>query len=127
MSTGRKPYILFILCLTIFFLHQFVQKIAKVKIALLDSYLDPLLAMPVLLHLITIERRILTKNPKYKLTLFYIILYVVIVSVLAEIVFPIFTPKLISDPFDVVFYAIGAGFYALTQRPLKTGIPEFRN
>lgn len=127
MSTRRKSYILFTLCLTVFFLHQFVQKIAKVKIALLDSYLDPLLAMPVLLHLITIERRILTKNPKYKLPLFYIILYVVIVSVLAEMVFPIFTPKLISDPFDVVLYAIGASFYALTQRPLKTGIPEFRN
>lgn len=125
MRGERKSQVLFFLCLKIFILHQFIQKVAKIEIAILDSYLDPLLLMPILLHLIAFERSVLTNDPEYTIPLFYIIIYVVIVSVLAEIVFPIYTQKLISDPLDVVFYIIGAGLYAFNQRPVKIGIPEF--
>lgn len=127
MRGERKSQVLFFLCLTVFIFHQFIQKVAKIEIAIMDSYLDPLLVMPILLHLIAMERRALTGDPKYKIPLFYIIAYLTIISVLAEMVFPIYTQKLISDPLDVVFYIIGAGFYAFNQRPLKIGIPELLN
>ncbi len=118
MNLRRKSDILFILCLLIFLVHQFIERIVKVEVAVLDNYLDPLLAMPIILHLITLERRILTRNPGYRMPLVHIILYFIIVSVIVEIVFPMFNPKLIGDPIDVVLYAIGSGFYIMAL-PLK--------
>lgn len=119
MNLRRKSDILFILCLLIFLIHQFVERILKVEVALLDNYLDPLLAMPVILHLITLERRILTRNQGYRMPWVHIVLYFIIVSVIVEIVFPMFNPKLIGDPMDVVLYAIGTGFYAMTLPPAE--------
>lgn len=119
MNTRKKSRILFIFCLTVFLVHQFLERVARIEIPILDNYLDPLLAMPVILHLVTLERRFLTKNPTYKLPLLHIILYVVVITIFAEVIFPRVNPKLVGDPVDVLMYVIGAGVYSLIQYPLK--------
>lgn len=105
------PGILFVLCCSLFVGHQFLQKVAGRHIPLLDNYLDPLLLMPVLLHLVTWERRVLYKDKSYKLPLTHIVAYLVSVSFIAEVVFPIFHRSHIADPLDLGFYILGASCY----------------
>lgn len=113
MRKHDKPLLLFLVCLALFCIHQFLERVVHIEIALLDNYLDPLLFMPVLLHLFTIERRLLTGNPSYRLPLIHVALYLGIVSVLAEAVFPAFNAKLVGDPLDVCLYILGAALYVL--------------
>lgn len=127
MNGQIKSFILWIICLTLFILHQCLEKIAKVRIELLDNYLDPLLIMPILLPLITWERRFLRNEWDYKLPLTHVLGYVIIISALAEIILPKLTKNMIADPLDVLFYSIGAGIYLLTQLPVKTGITKVQN
>lgn len=112
-----NPRTLFYVCIVLFGIHQFLEKGMQVRIPLLDNYLDPLLFMPILLHLITAERRFFTKNHTYRLPLLIVIVYVGIASILAELVFPVFNPKLVGDPIDVCLYVLGAGFYVQAQGP----------
>ncbi len=49
----------FLVCVIIFTAHQFLQKTGFVNISLIDNYLDPLLAMPLLLQLNVLEKRFL--------------------------------------------------------------------
>lgn len=43
-------------------LHQSLEKLLEIRIPVIDNYLDPLLLMPILLHLMLWERRILFKK-----------------------------------------------------------------
>ncbi len=111
---------LFVFCSVLFILHQYLERIAKVKISALDNYLDPLLMMPILLWLVAFERRILLRPSAYSLPAMHIVGFVILVSLLAELVFPIFTDELIADPWDVCFYIIGGYSYALAQEKDST-------
>lgn len=111
MNTRRKLTLLFIVCAFLFLLHQYMQKVAKVSLPVIDSYLDPLLFMPILLPLITWERQLIYKNPTYTLPISHIFGYFLLVSVLCEIVFPLWNDRMIADLWDVFFYALGALIY----------------
>jgi len=115
MTGLRKIDVLFIFCSILFIVHQYLQKIAKVQISALDNYLDPLLMMPILLWLVALERRIIYRRPDYRLPAIHIVGFVILVSILAEIVFPLLTHEFIADPWDVGFYIIGGFAYALAQ------------
>ena len=51
----------------------------------------------------------------YRLSAIHIFGFVILVSFLAEMVFPLFTLELIADPWDVCFYVLGGFTYALVQ------------
>src|SRR5690606_35085535 len=82
----------FIILFLLFSGHQIAQKLLELKHVLLDSYLDPLLLMPLLLHLVLWERRYLfNKGQSYTLPLKDIIILLVIVSVLSEYALPLWS------------------------------------
>ena len=121
MRGRRNTNILFIICSFLFIGHQYLERIAKIQIAVLDNYLDPLLVMPILLWLVTYERRVIHRRPDYKLPVLHILGFVVLVAFLAEMIFPLFTDKLISDPWDAGLYVIGGLVYALAQATERPG------
>ena len=121
MRGRRNTDILFIFCSFLFIGHQYLERIAKIQIGILDNYLDPLLVMPILLWLVTFERRMIHKRPDYKLPVLHIFGFVILVSFLAELVFPLFTKELIADPWDVGLYVIGGLAYALVQQTENLG------
>src|SRR5690606_28549609 len=117
MNTQRKSLLLFAVCTTLFLLHHYVHKIATVSLPVMDSYLDPLLFMPILLTLITWERRLFYRNRFYTLSLMHILGYFLLVSVLCEIVFPMWTERMTADVWDVLFYALGTILYIAVAVP----------
>src|SRR5690606_13829214 len=121
MRGQRNTDILFIFCSFLFIVHQYLERIAKIQIGVLDNYLDPLLMMPILLWLVTFERRMIHKQPGYKLPATHMFGFVILVSFLAELVFPLFTKELIADPWDVCLYVIGGLAYALVQETERLG------
>src|SRR5690606_15364543 len=111
MSAPRRSDLLFGVCLILFLLHHYLQYIARFSFAMLDSYLDPLLFMPILLTLITWERQLMYKNRLYTLSLMHIFGYLLLVSVLCEVVLPMWTERMTADVWDVLFYALGTILY----------------
>ena len=55
MKPGKK--ILFSVCLLLFLMHHASQKIFHLRIAFADHYLDNLVAMPLLLEVMVVERK----------------------------------------------------------------------
>ncbi|MBL7706725.1 MAG: hypothetical protein JNM21_14360 [Taibaiella sp.] len=89
-------------------LHQFLEKWLEIRIPVIDNYLDPLLLMPILLHLMLWERRILFKKDlHYVFSLFEVIVLFIVVSFVAEYLFPRWSMGFTADGWDVVCYACG--------------------
>lgn len=122
MSAPRRSDLLFGVCIILFLLHQYVQKIARLSFPMIDSYLDPLLFMPILLTLITWERRLFYKNRLYHLPWTHIFGYLLLVSVLCEVVLPMWTERMTADVWDVLFYALGTILYlaVIVPHPQKS-------
>lgn len=101
------------LCFSFLFVaHQVLQWILGVHLRWIDSYLDPILMMPITLHIILWERRYLFhKTVDYKLSSSDIFNYFLLVSILGEVVFPALQPRFVADWMDVLCYLIGAVFF----------------
>lgn len=117
MNAQCKSVILFAVCALLFLLHQYVEKILKLSLPMIDSYLDPLLFMPMLLTLITWERQLMYKNRLYHLPWTHIFGYFLLVSVLCEILFPMWTDRMTADIWDVLLYALGTILYLAVTVP----------
>lgn len=99
----------FIGVLLLFSMHQIMQKVLGINMLLLDSFLDPLLFMPILLHLMLWERRFLFgKGSHYILSRQRIVCIWLFVSVLCELLFPYWSDRFTMDYWDVLCYGIGA-------------------
>jgi hypothetical protein len=111
----------FIGMLLLFSIHQVMQKVLGINILLLDSYLDPLLFMPILLHLMLWERRFLFgKGSCYILSWKRIICILVFVSVFCEFLFSYWSDSFTRDYWDIFCYAIGALLFGIyLNKPLK--------
>lgn len=120
MKAQRRPGLLFWICLVLFLWHQYIQKIATVSFPFLHNYLDPLLFMPILLTLVTWERRLIYNNRSYTLPLSYIFGYFLLVSLLCEVLFPMWTDSMVSDIWDVLCYALGTFLYIMITTPYKS-------
>lgn len=108
-QTGLLSEPWFILMVSVATAHQLAQKVFRVSLPWADSYLDPLLLMPILLQLVLWERRVLfAKGPRYTLEWWRVALICLLVSVLAEVAFPVMSPKFTADPYDIVCYGLGA-------------------
>lgn len=117
MRSQRRSAVFFAVCVVLFLLHQYIQKVRLVSTPFLDSYLDPLLFMPILLTLINYERRVFTKNPTYSLPLYHIVGYLFLVSFSCEVLFPLWNDRMIADIWDVLFYALGTILYIVVESP----------
>ncbi|PVH24690.1 hypothetical protein DC487_11180 [Sphingobacterium corticibacter] len=101
------------ICFSLLFIsHQILQWILGIQLTWIDSYLDPILMMPITLHIVLWERRyIVGRSSQYtlsKITLFH---YFLLVSIIAEVIFPLLQPLFVADWADVLCYAIGTVFY----------------
>ena len=116
MDEFRSP--LFIVCAILFLVHQAAQYILKLSIPLADAYLDNLIAMPLILTLVQVERRHLFKRgPQYKLPVLEIGLATVYVSVVSEFLFPLLSTRFTYDTLDFIFFFLGAVlFYGVEKR-----------
>ncbi|WP_181151268.1 hypothetical protein [Sphingobacterium gobiense] len=123
---NRKLTLLFTVSSVLFLMHQYVQKIAKVSLPMIDSYLDPTLFMPIVLPLIGWERQLIYKNPGYTIPSSHVFGCFLLVSVLFEIVLPLWNERMTADVWDVPFYALGALIYTITAndccRSLSTDV-----
>lgn len=104
---------LFWFSLLLFTGHQYLQKGLDIHTPLLHAYLDPLLAMPILLGLLDWER-----NWRYgalPLQVWEIIAITIGFSILFEWGFPYWDQRFIADGYDVMAYGLGSTAYALAR------------
>ncbi len=97
-------------------IHQVFQKGLGINHFLIDSYLDDLLAVPVLMGITLIIERGL---PGYSETYFHSPLHIAFVCLLLSVCFEYILPELsdryVSDPFDLLGYTVGAFLYYFYQ------------
>src|SRR5690606_889639 len=117
MNAGVKAMLVqgwFLVALALAIAHQVLQKILQVSIPFVDSYLDPLLFLPILLHLILLERRYLFgKGPSYILSWSQMFAVFVLISVVCEVLFPRWSSSFIADYKDVICYLIGGILFGI--------------
>jgi hypothetical protein len=100
----------------LFVLHQYLQFIAQISMPFFDKYLDPALMMPILLHLLVWERRLIFRDTSSRLPESYIFGYFLLAVIFGELVFPYLSDKFIADYWDILSYALGSYAYAIAQR-----------
>lgn len=107
-----KPW--FVVAALLFLTHQILQKILAVPIPFADSFLDPLLFMPLLLQLMLLERRLLfRRGPDYILSWAQILGTVVLVSLLCELLFVFWSDAFTADYLDVLCYLTGGAVFGV--------------
>lgn len=105
----------FIICLLLFILHLITQRLLHMALPWADSYLDSLLAMPVILTLWLAERQWLFKRGNnYRLSVLQVFIAVVYIAVIMEALFPKLSPRFTGDWIDVLCYAAGAAIFYFT-------------
>lgn len=113
MNVLKSP--VFIICCLLFALHQLLQKGLDISLPLIDQYLDNLLAMPIILTFLLVERRILFRRGKgYRLSALDVVMATVYIVIISEIVFPLFSDSFVTDWRDVIFYVLGSLIYWFT-------------
>lgn len=118
MTLLKNP--VFIICCLLFIAHQVFQLFFNWQQPLIDSFLDNLLAMPIILTLLLAERRYLFKwKDYYRLSLFEVVLATLFIAFISEVVFPAFSDDFTGDWRDVIFLFIGAIIFSFTINPKK--------
>jgi hypothetical protein len=118
MQFFKSP--LFIVCSILFLLHQLLQHVFSINIALADAYLDNIMAMPIVLTILQAERQILFKRAlAYQLPVLEVFLATLYIILISELIFPLLTTRFTSDWLDVVFFLAGAGIYLIVEYSLK--------
>ncbi|MGK7391128.1 MAG: hypothetical protein ACNS60_12285 [Candidatus Cyclobacteriaceae bacterium M2_1C_046] len=120
MNPLKSP--VFIICCLLFIAHQVFQLFLNWPLPLIDSFLDNLLAMPVILTLLLAERKYLFKwKDYYRLTSLEVIIATLFIAFISEIVFPAFSDDFTGDWWDLLFLAMGGLIFYFTINPGKQG------
>lgn len=85
------------------------------------SYLTDLLCLPILLSLTLIIVRRWFRGRVKHLTSAQVIFVWIYLSVVFEWVLPKFSPRYVSDPLDVIFYALGGMVFLIFQSKFFKG------
>ena len=93
---------------------------AHFNVPFLDNYLDPVIAMPILLYAVLWERRILLKGNNITLSYTEILGYFLLMVIFGEIIFPLMSNKFTADYWDVLAYAIGTLLYIGSKEASNT-------
>lgn len=107
--------IVYFLCATLFVVHQLLQKVLAVNVPFVDDFLDSFLLLPLVLHIILMERYWLF-GIKEPLSIYTIVAFFILISIVSEIVFPWLSPRFTADAWDVLAFALGGIVYYLMQR-----------
>lgn len=111
----------FIICALLFIVHQVLQKGLDITFPMFDRYLDNLLAMPIILSLLLVERQYLFKRGKaYRLSTLDVVVATVFIALISEIIFPLLSPKFTTDWWDVAFLALGSLIFYITINQIPT-------
>lgn len=124
MKPGIRAMLLrpwFIVTAFVALAHQILQKILAISIPWADSFLDPLLFLPILLHLMLLERRfVFGLGGEYTFRWYHIFCTVALISLICELLFPYWSAAFTSDYNDVICYAIGGVVFGIFQNaPVK--------
>jgi hypothetical protein len=104
--------LLFLLSAVLFLLHQAGAYRGLPFAPALDSYLDPLLLMPMLLPAVLAERRILHGEQNASvLPLAFVLRITASVSFICEVIFPMLSPRCTGDMLDVLCYFTGSALF----------------
>ncbi|MBD1397459.1 magnesium citrate secondary transporter [Pontibacter sp. JH31] len=118
MRTLRHP--VYLICVLLFMVNQALE-LAHVFIPLLFSYLDDLLAMPMVLTLILAAERAYFRNGSFVLPWTWVAGAVAAFAFFFELVLPPFSPKHTADWLDAVAYTCGGALFFFTiNQPLRT-------
>lgn len=113
MNVLKSP--VFIISCLLFALHQLLRKGLHISLPLIDNYLDNLLAMPIILTFLLVERRILFRRGKgYRLSAMDVVMATVYIVLISEVVFPLLSDSFVTDWRDVIFYALGSLIFWFT-------------
>ncbi|WP_299989871.1 hypothetical protein [uncultured Pontibacter sp.] len=117
MHTLLHP--VFLVCALLFVGNQALE-LAGFYFPLLFSYLDDLLAMPIVLTIILAAERIYFQNDKFVLPLAWLVVTVVAFSVFFELLLPPIYSKHTADWLDVMAYTLGALIFQFSiNKPLS--------
>lgn len=104
-------------CFILFITHQVFQKILGWNLPIIDSFLDPLLCLPIFMGIMLIERRFFLKRRKnnnvYTFSNLEVIIIATTLSIIFEEGFPRWSDQFTKDYFDYIFYFVGALFFYL--------------
>ena len=122
MTVFKNPF--FHIPVLIFVVNQVLERYFKLFIPFAHSYLDDLLAIPVILGItLQIYRKIHPEKDTFSLTKIQILVAIIYVSVVFEWFLPRFSSTYTSDILDVICYFVGGFyFYFLINIPLKTKV-----
>ncbi len=116
MKVLRNPW--WWAAVVIFVGHQLLQRVLGYNLGLIDSYLDPFLAPPILLGLWLYERQLVWQAPV--LSWFETAVAALVLAVIFEEVFPRLREGFRQDLLDYLCYGLGAlYFYWLINLPLE--------
>ncbi len=117
MSVFKNPF--FITSCILFWFNQILERGFDVYIPYVHSYLDDLLAMPVILGItLQVYRWIHPLKNRFVFTKIQIIIGVAYFAILFEGLLPLWSPFYTSDWLDILCYIIGAFvFYRLINVP----------
>lgn len=123
MKILKSP--VFIICALLFVIHQVLQKWLDINFPLVDNYFDNLLAMPIILSLLLVERQYLFKKGKtYRLSGLDVVIATIFIIVISEIVFPLLSEKFTTDWWDVVCFIAGSLLFYTTINTIPEKISD---
>jgi hypothetical protein len=122
MTVFKNPFFYF--PVLIFVLNQVLERYFKLFIPFAHSYLDDLLAIPVILGItLQIYRKIHPEKDSFSFTKIQILVAIIYVSAVFEWFLPRFSTTYTSDFLDIICYFVGGFyFYFLINIPLKTKV-----
>jgi len=107
----------FVMNAAVFVAHQLMQKILAIRQPFADSYLDDIVAMPIILSLLMTEKNWRNKKPLSRpLNNWYIIATTIYLAFVAEVAFPYFSRRFTPDIWDVACYGLGSFLFYLLQK-----------
>ncbi len=110
MSVLKNPH--FWILALLFWVNQYLEKIQCIFIPFIHSYLDDLLAMPVILGTtLQIFRWIYKNGISYIFTKTQIVIGTAYISFLFEVLLPQWSDRYTADPWDVLCYGLGAVYF----------------
>lgn len=99
-------------CLALFGLHLLTERVFYLDLPLMDSYLDPVLSIPIALGAVQLERVWLHgQAPDYRLSGLECAILTITLACAFELLLPRYSERLVYDPWDFVGYAVGGVLY----------------
>lgn len=109
-----KLFYLSLTCILLFLIHQYVQKVLLIPIPFLDNYLDDVLCAPIFLSFLLLERRFILKQKNYTFSSLEVFIYVLVMGLIFELAFPVWSSAFTQDYWDFLAYYLGGFlFYQL--------------